>query len=275
MPDVTSRVFVFVFGSVVGSFLNVCIHRLPLGESVAWPRSHCPKCKKKIPGYDNIPFLSYVILGGRCRFCRERIPARYPLVELLTALAFLALFIRFGLSYDFILYVILASCLIIATFVDLKHRIIPDEVSLGGAALGFILSSVKGFSSGPLNFAPQPLLNSLLGIIAGAGIIWATGFIFDLVYFKLMKKPAVEGETSSMGGGDVKLMALVGAFLGWQKVTLVFFIAPFFGVIAGLINLVLKKSHVIPYGPFLSLAAFLAIFYADKIILLLLGGCFY
>lgn len=268
-------IFIFVFGSIVGSFLNVCIHRMPLGESVVWPRSHCPKCKKKIPGYDNMPFLSYIILKGRCRFCKQKIPLRYPLVELLTALIFVAFYGYFGLSYDFIFYALFTCGLIIATFVDLQHRIIPDEVSVGGMIMGFILNTVRGFSSPPLAFSFRPMFNSFLGIVIGGGIIWLVGFIFDLVYFKLLKKPPVEGETSSMGGGDVKFLAMIGAFLGWQSAILVFFLAPFFGAAAGLVNLIIKKEHLIPYGPFLSLAAFAAIFWADKIIFLLLGRCFY
>jgi len=266
MPDIIIKTFVFIFGSFVGSFLNVCIHRMPLGESVVWPHSHCPKCKKKIPTYDNIPFLSYIILKGRCRFCKERISLRYPLVELLTAVMFLALFKRYGLSYDFVIFIVFVCGLIIATFVDIQHRIIPDEVSLGGLVLGVILTAIKGFSIKPITYDPKPMFNSLFGIIVGAGIIYLTGFLFDLVYFKLLKKPPIQNETSSMGGGDVKLLAMIGAFLGWQKVVLVFFLAPFLGATVGLINLLVKKDHILPYGPFLSLAAIFSLFWADKII---------
>ena len=261
-----ARIIAFVFGSVVGSFLNVCIHRMPLGESVVWPRSHCPNCKKQIPGYDNIPFISYIILGGKCRSCKQKISLRYPLVELLTALSFVVFYHRYGLCYDFFFYSLLVCGLIIATFVDIQHRIIPDEISVGGIIIGFILSSVRGVGFRPFSWSWAPLLNSLLGIIIGGGIIYLTGFIFDLVYFKLLKKPPIQGETESMGGGDVKLLAAIGAFLGWQKAVLTFFLAPFFGIVIGVINLVSKKDHTIPYGPFLSLAALLSIFWADKIL---------
>lgn len=270
MPELIIKIFVFIFGSVVGSFLNVCIYRMPLGESIVWPHSHCPKCKKKVSTYDNIPFISYIILGGRCRFCKERISLRYPLVELLTAIAFFALFTRYGLSYDFVVFLVFVCGLIIAAFVDIQHRIIPDEISVGGMILGFILLSIKGFSLKPFAYDPRPLVNSLLGILIGAGIIYLTGFLFDVVYFKLLKKPPIQGETTSMGGGDVKLLAMIGAFLGWQKAILVFFLAPFLGIIAGLINLIVKKDHTLPYGPFLALAAVLSIFFADKIIYLIL-----
>jgi len=260
---------VFIFGSLVGSFLNVCIHRLPKGESIVAPASHCPKCNKPIPWYDNIPILSFLLLKAKCRSCKEKISARYFLVEALTAILFLLLYLYFGLTYDYLLSLILISCLIVATFVDIAERIIPDEVSVGGAITGFILVSLKGVSLRPLNFNPHFLFSSLLGIIIGAGIIYLAGFLFDLVYFRMLKHPAIDGETSSMGGGDVKLMALIGAFLGWDKAVLVFFSAPFFGLVFGVVNILKKKEHVIPYGPFLSLAALGAIFWADKLISLL------
>ncbi|MCK9604598.1 MAG: prepilin peptidase [Candidatus Omnitrophica bacterium] len=263
------NIIVFLFGSMVGSFLNVCIHRMPLGESIVWPRSRCPKCNKKIPGYDNIPFISYIMLGGRCRFCKEKISFRYFLVELLTAIMFVVLYQRYGLSYDFFVFMFFICSLIVATFVDIKHRIIPDEISVGGIILGFILSSIRGFSLEPFSYNFQPMLNSFLGIIVGGGIIYLSGALFDLVYFKLLKKPPVQGETTSMGGGDVKLLAMMGAFMGWQKAVLVFFLAPFFGAVIGIVNLVIKKDHTIPYGPFLSMAAFISLFWSDKIIFLI------
>jgi leader peptidase (prepilin peptidase)/N-methyltransferase len=261
-----AKLIAFMFGSIVGSFLNVCIYRMPLGKSVVWPRSHCPECEKKIPWFDNIPFLSYLVLGGRCRFCQERIPLRYLLVEFLTAIMFVVLFDHFGLSYNFFIYIVFVSGLIVASFVDIKHRIIPDEISIGGMILGFILSAAKGFNLYPFVFHPRPALNSLLGIIIGGGIIYLTGVIFDLVYFKLLKNPPIQGETESMGGGDVKLLAMIGAYLGWQLAVLTFFLAPFFGAIVGLVNILVKKDHTIPYGPFLALAALLSLFWGDKII---------
>jgi len=265
-----AKIWAFIFGSIAGSFLNVCIHRMPLGESVVWPGSRCPKCNRRIPAYDNIPFLSYLILGGKCRFCKQRIPLRYPIVELLTAIMFVLLFNRYRLSYEFFFYMVLVCGLIVATFVDIQHRIIPDEISIGGIIIGFILSTIKGLSLAPLAFNFQTMFNSLLGIIIGAGIIYLTSFLFDLIYFKLLKRPPIQGETESMGVGDVKLLAMIGAFLGWQKTLLTFFIAPFFGIIIGIINLLVKKDHTLPYGPFLSLSTILSMFWADKIIRLIL-----
>ncbi len=265
-----AKIIVFIFGSIVGSFLNVCIQRMPNLESVVWPRSHCPKCKKRIAAYDNIPFISYILLKGRCRSCKEKISLRYPLVELLTALLMLALFDRFGLNYNFFLYMVMLWGLIIATFVDIPHRIIPDEVSVGGTIVGFIMVSIKGINLEPITYNLKPMLDSILGIITGGGIIYLTGALFDLVYFKLLKRPAINGETESMGGGDVKLLAMIGAFLGPQKTLLTFFLAPFLGIVIGVINLITKKDHTIPYGPFLSLAALLSLFWGNRIIQLIL-----
>jgi len=265
-----ANIVIFILGSMLGSFLNVCIHRMPKSESIVWPRSHCPKCKKRIPAYDNIPFISFILLRGRCRICKEKISLRYPLVEFLTASLFLLFFMRYGLSYDLFFYIVLASALIVATFIDIPHRIIPDEISIGGIIVGFILSSVRGVNINPFVFSFKPMLNSLVGIIIGGGVIYLTGWLFDLIYFKLLRKPPIQGETESMGGGDVKLLAMIGAFLGWQRALMTFFLAPFFGVLIGIYALVAKKDHTIPYGPFLSLAALISIFWSDKIIRLLI-----
>ncbi|MDD5729724.1 MAG: prepilin peptidase [Candidatus Omnitrophica bacterium] len=268
------NVFIFIFGAIVGSFLNVCIYRMPLGQSVVVPRSFCPNCKKTIPWFDNVPFLSYILLGGKCRSCKQKISPRYLLVELLTALMFLWFYNYFGLSFWFLFYVIFGCGLVVSTFVDIKHRIIPDEISVGGLITGFVLSLVYNiFYYGHFSFAhpflnPPPALNSFLGIIVGGGVIYLTGILFDFFYFKVFKKPPIQGETESMGGGDVKLLAMIGAFLGWKKALFVFFLAPFLGIIFGLINLVSKKDHTMPYGPFLSVAAFLSIFWARDIVIL-------
>ena len=260
------KIFIFIFGSIVGSFLNVCIYRMPLAQSIIRPRSFCPHCKKTILWYDNIPLLSYIFLGGLCRFCKQRINIRYFIVELLTAVMFLLFYNRHGLSFSFFFYIIFICGLIVATFVDIQHRIIPDEISFGGIIVGFLLSAVKGLRLKPTTYNLKPLLNSFLGILIGGGIIYLTGILFDLVYFRLLKKPPIQGETESMGGGDVKLLAMIGAFLGWQKALVTFFLAPFFGALIGIINLLVKKDHTIPYGPFLALAALISMFWANKII---------
>lgn len=260
----------FIFGAIIGSFLNVCIYRMPHGKSVVWPGSHCPLCEKRIPWYDNIPFIGYILLGGKCRFCKKVISPVYLFVEFLTAIMFLAFYNYYGLTYNFFVFVLFACLLVISTFVDIKHRIIPDEVSLGGIVLGFILNSIRGVQLHPFSFDFRPMISSFMGIIIGGAIIYLTGVLFDWVYFKLLKHPPIQGETESMGGGDVKLLAMIGAFLGWPGAVLTFFIAPFFGAIVGVANLIVKKDHTIPYGPFLALAALISLFWADRIIALLL-----
>lgn len=267
------KIFVFLFGSIIGSFLNVCIYRMPLEQSVVRPRSFCPHCKKTILWYDNIPFLSYILLKGKCRFCQQRISLRYFLVELFTALIFLFFFNRYGIKLEFFFYSIFLCGLLVATFVDIQHRIIPDEVSLGGIAVGILLNFLRGVNFKSLHFDFQPLVNSLLGMIIGGGIIYLTGWLFDLVYFKLLKKGPIDGETESMGGGDVKLLAMIGAFLGWQAAILTFFIAPLIGAIIGVFNLLITKKHTIPYGPFLSLAALILLFWQNTIINFLFFRC--
>ena len=272
MLDTVIKAFVFLFGSVVGSFLNVCIYRMPLGESVVKPRSHCPYCKKTIPWYDNIPFISYALLKGKCRFCKAKISPQYFIVEFLTAGSFLLLYNLYGFSYQALIYIVFICGLIVATFVDIAHRIIPDEISVGGIIVALLFSLLKPYII-PAHYSLLPIWDSLIGVLAGGGIIYLTSFLFDLVYFKLLKKGPVDGETTSMGGGDVKLLAMIGAFLGWKAAILTFFLAPFFGAIIGIVNLIRKKEHTIPYGPFLSLAAVVCMFWTSQI-LLWLFPCF-
>jgi len=271
MPEIIITFFVVLFGLITGSFLNVCIHRMPQekGYSLIKPGSHCPQCNKPILWYDNIPLLSYVFLSGKCRNCRAKINPRYFLVELLTGLSILVLFEYFGFTYNFFVFFIFLCGLIVATFIDIQHRIIPDEISVGGIVIGLVLRVIQGVNFSPFTFDYRLVLRSFIGVIVGGGIIYLTGFCFDLVYFKLLKKPAIQGETESMGGGDVKLLAMIGAFLGWERAVLTFFLAPLFGAVIGVANLVVKKDHTIPYGPFLSLGAVLSLFFAGQIIRLI------
>jgi leader peptidase (prepilin peptidase)/N-methyltransferase len=187
-------------------------------------------------------------------------------VELITAVTLLVFYNIYGLTFIFFFYLLLVLGLIVATFVDIPHRIIPNEISVGGVVTGFILCALRGINVNPLRYDFNYPLNSFLGIIIGGGIIYLTGKGFDLVYFKLLKNPPIQGETESMGGGDVKLLAMIGAFLGWQKAVLTFFMAPFFGLVIALINLIVKKDHLIPYGPFLSLAAIVSLLWGDRLI---------
>ena len=254
MIDIVLKIFLFCLGAVVGSFLNVCIYRLPRKESIIQPGSHCPHCKHKISWYDNIPFLSYIILRRRCRHCGRRISFRYFMVELFTACLILILFDYFGLSLLLWIYFALFSSLIVVSFIDISIREIPDEISLGGIAIGLILSlafpRLQNVTSHWL-----ALGNSFLGMLAGGGLIYITGLMGNAIFRK-----------ESMGGGDVKLMAMLGAFLGWKLALLTFFIAPFFGAVVGIVLKIRKGESLIPYGPFLSLASLIALLWGKQII---------
>ncbi|KPK37956.1 MAG: hypothetical protein AMJ78_10725 [Omnitrophica WOR_2 bacterium SM23_29] len=248
----------FIFGSVVGSFLNVCIYRMPRGESIIYPWSHCTNCRRSIAWYDNIPFISYLILKGRCRYCMAKISFRYFIVEGLTATTFVLLLWRFNISLFYLIYAALISILIIISFIDLEHRIIPDELSLGGLILGLILSGLYPALHDKTSMI-LGLKNSLLGILVGGGSIYLIGLFGSAIFKK-----------EAMGGGDVKLLAFIGAFLGWKLTLLTFFIAPILGSIVGVPLKLIKKQDTIPYGPFLSLATFISTFWGDKILNLIL-----
>jgi len=253
---------VFVFGLVVGSFLNVCICRMPKNESIVVPASHCPHCKKDILWCDNIPVISYLLLLGRCRFCKTKISYRYPLVESLTAILLTALFLGFGITPKFLAYSVLVCGLIVATFIDFKMQEIPDEISLGGIVVGLVLAFL--FPSIMTEASRlRGLLTSLVGAFAGGGSIYLLG-VFGKFAFK----------KEAMGGGDVKLMAMIGSFLGLKLVMLAFFIAPFFGAVPGIILKMRDGREIIPYGPFLSLAAIVAMFFGNRILGLFFGGLF-
>jgi leader peptidase (prepilin peptidase)/N-methyltransferase len=238
-----------IVGALIGSFLNVCILRLPKGESIVWPGSHCPHCGKPIRGYDNIPILSYILLMGKCRECRGPISVQYPFVEGVTALGSLLLMTRFGLSLSYLVYFVFIASLIVVTVIDLYHQIIPDVISLPGIGVGLLASLI----------IPQmTFLNSLIGILLGGGSL----FLVATVYQWLFKR---EG----MGGGDVKLLAMIGAFLGWKSVILTILLSSLIGSITGVIIMVLKGKdfkYAIPFGPFLSLGAVISLFYGENVI---------
>ena len=238
-----------MIGAMVGSFLNVCICRLPKGESIITPRSHCPQCQTLIRFYDNIPLLSYLFLRGKCRSCRALISIQYPIVEGVTALGSLVLFLKFGISWEYLLYFLFLSALIVITVIDLYHQIIPDVISLPGVGIGLLASLVLPH----LRF-----LNSLTGVLLGGGSL----FLVATLYQWLFKR---EG----MGGGDVKLLAMVGAFLGWKAVILTILFSSFIGSIIGIIFIAVKGKdlkYAIPFGPFLSLGAVLSLFCGGEIV---------
>lgn len=241
--------FAFVFGAIVGSFLNVVILRLPDPEaSVVFPGSHCPRCQTPLRWYDNIPILSFLFLRGRCRRCRERISWQYPLVELAMALLSLGLFGRFFLTIDFLIYFVFAAALLVIIVIDFYHQIIPDSISLPGIPLGFAASFVL------IGLSWQ---DSLLGLLFGGGIFYAIA----LLYYLLTKR-------QGMGGGDIKLLAMIGAFQGWQALPFVIFCSSLLGTLVGLGAMVHQKKGGqtrIPYGPFLAVASLLYLFFDQQI----------
>ena len=238
-----------IIGAMVGSFLNVCICRLPKGESIVTPRSHCPQCQTLIRFYDNIPLFSYLFLRGKCRSCGAPISIQYPIVEGVTALGSLVLFLKFGVSWEYLLYFSFLSALIVITVIDLYHQIIPDVISLPGIGVGLLAS---------LLLPRLSFLNSLTGVLLGGGSL----FLVATVYQWFFKR---EG----MGGGDVKLLAMIGAFLGWKAVILTILFSSFIGSVTGILFIAIKGKdlkYAIPFGPFLSLGAVLSLFFGEEII---------
>ena len=248
----------FVFGAIIGSFLNVCIARIPNDESVVHPGSRCPKCKTPIPFYYNIPLISYVFLLGRCRVCAERISPRYLFVEILTGLFAVALYSRFGSGFEFFVLFLLTAALIVISFIDLDVRIVPDVISLPGIVLG-LLCSITGyfFFRTETSVIPSPA-SSLIGILTGGGFLLATAWLYE-------KLTGVEG----MGGGDIKLLGMIGAFLGWPAVPLTLFVASLIGSVVGLACMLVTgagRRLALPFAPFLCSGALVSIFFSDAII---------
>jgi len=247
-------IFVFIFGAVVGSFLNVCIHRLPRAESIVFPASHCPNCNRPIPWYYNVPIISYFILGGRCKFCKMKISFRYLLVEGLSAVILTVLFWRFGAKPELAIYATFFSALIVISFIDIEHWIIPDEISLPGTAIGLIVSGVYPALQGQESRL-LALRDSFFGILFGFISLYLIGLIGKIAYKK-----------EAMGGGDMILLMFIGAFLGWKLTIVAFFVAPVFGSIVGVPRLIMRKQETIQYGPFLAVAALICVLFKDGIL---------
>ena len=266
---------VILAGLIIGSFLNVCIARLPLGQSIATPPSQCPRCKNPIKFYDNIPVVSYILLGGKCRTCGLPISARYPLVELLNALVYLWVFRELGLNGEAFIIMALSSSLIVITFIDLDHQIIPDVITLPGMVLGLVIAPFfMPALAGPLPFyldrlMPQgwphaeSVINSFIGLVAGGAPLFLLGWIWE-------KLRHVE----AMGGGDVKLMAMFGSFLGWKSALLIIMLGAIAGSVVGVALILLRKhkaENVIPFGPFLAAGAVVTMLYGSDILSWYLG----
>jgi leader peptidase (prepilin peptidase)/N-methyltransferase len=258
--------FAFWLGACVGSFLNVCIHRIPADESVVRPRSRCPRCGTQLAWYDNVPLVSWLVLRARCRTCRTRIAARYPLVEALTGALAVAVVVRFGPTPQALVAFAFAAALVLVTFVDLDHLFIPDEVSLPGILVGLGAAALPGGIG---------VVDAGLGALLGGGLLWAVAWTYE-------RATATEG----MGFGDVKLLAMIGAFLGWQAVPMVIVVASVVGSLAGVAALLTPhgiaglrrvarrlgvgaavvhfrraaRHTAIPFGPFLALGALVVLF---------------
>ena len=247
-------VIAFVMGACVGSFLNVCIARLPLAQSVVTPGSHCMACGKPVRWFDNIPILSYFILGGKCRDCKAAYSIRYAFVELLTALTFVLFYRSFGVTPFGAIYLTLTLALITQTFIDFDHQIIPDEITLPGIILGFVFSGIFPGLHGQTVWH-QGLLQSLFGILAGGGFLYASAMLAEF----FLKKEA-------MGGGDIKLLAMIGALIGWLGAFWVIFAASLIGSVVGIYLRITKGQQLIPFGPYIGAGAVLYLFYGQKVI---------
>jgi leader peptidase (prepilin peptidase)/N-methyltransferase len=244
LPPVLALSAALAFGLCIGSFLNVVIARLPEGKSLVFPPSSCPRCGHLIAWFDNVPVLSWLLLRGRCRSCRESISWRYPAGEALTGALFVAAFLRFRISADLVVALIFLCALVAITGIDLDRQVIPDVITLPGIAVGFVL-----------NLATQriPWLDSLLGILVGGGIF----FVIILI------------SPSGMGGGDLKLGAMMGAFLGWKLGLLAILLGVLSGGLVAVCLLALGRKgrkDAVPFGPFLALGGALSMLWGKSIL---------
>lgn len=243
------EVLVIALGLVVGSFLNVCIARIPHGESVVMPASHCPTCETPINWYDNIPVLSYAILRGRCRSCGEHISARYPLIEILTAVLAVMLFHAGFPPQELALYAALVAALVVMTFIDIDYRIIPDVITLPS----ILIAPAAAFIVGQITVA-----ESIFGILAGGGVLWGIAALYQFVR-----------KQEGMGLGDVKMLAMVGGFMGWEASLFTLVVGSLFGTIIGVGMMIFRRGRLdmeIPFGPFLAVGTLLYLFGGPELI---------
>ncbi|MCX5815602.1 MAG: prepilin peptidase [Proteobacteria bacterium] len=241
---------IFIFGLIVGSFINVCIYRLPRSKSIILPRSFCPSCEKSIKFYDNIPIVSYIFLRGKCRHCGAKISIKYPVVEFITAFLFLLFYKKYGLSYEFLINILFVSLIITISFIDLEFQIIPDVLSIGGLFAGFALA----FFRKPIFFYHD----ALYGILIGGGILFAIAYGYQLIT-----------KREGMGGGDIKLLGMIGAFCGLKGVIFSLMSGSVIGTLVGIPLMLIKgkdTKYAIPFGPFLSLGALLFLIMGDRFI---------
>jgi len=256
--------FVAVFGAMLGSFLNVCVYRLPRGESVILPASHCPGCGTPIAWYDNVPVLSYLALRGRCRHCGARISLQYPLIELAVGVIWAGAALWFGLSVDALRAALLATLALGIALTDARHYIIPDEFSLGGLGAGLALSLAPG---------GLRLVDALIGAASGFALLWVVKTAGDwalargLIRGKELEQVLEEGETpTTLGLGDLKMMAMVGSFLGWRGVLLTAFLGSLSGVVIFVPLLLLKRRSPVPFGVFLAIGSVVTVVAGDQLL---------
>jgi leader peptidase (prepilin peptidase) / N-methyltransferase len=247
-PQLFEVSVVGVFGLLIGSFLNAVIHRVPRKQSIVSPGSQCPSCGYALRWYDNIPVVSYVMLGARCRKCRQPISIRYPIVELITAAVFVAHYFVFGWTLLLAVRLLFAASLVALFAIDLEHKLLPDVITLPGIVVG-ILASV---------FLPPGVMEALIGMLIGGGVLWLIGE----AYFRY------SGE-EGMGGGDVKMLAMIGAFLGWKLVLVTLVLSSVLGSVLGLTIIAIKRGNMkyaLPFGTFLALGALAASLLGEQIV---------
>ena len=240
----------FIIGACIGSFLNVCIYRIPQNMSIISPASFCPACLSTIPFYCNIPILSYIFLKGRCKFCKNPIPIRYPLIEFFTGILYVFIFFKSGISLESLFWCAFISVLITVSMIDIDHRIIPDIISISGILI---------FSSAFIFLPEMTFFKSLTGILFGGGLL----YVIAALYFFIKNK---EG----MGGGDIKLLAMIGAALGVKGVLFTIFCGSVLGAVVGGSIILFQKKDTdfrIPFGPFLSIGSLIYIFYGTQVIM--------
>jgi leader peptidase (prepilin peptidase)/N-methyltransferase len=269
-PALLIGAFVFLFGLVIGSFLNVCIVRIPEGKSIVSPASACTKCGEGVRPYDNIPVVSYLLLRGKCRFCKAPISWMYPTVELLNALLFLACYLAFGLTAEALKWAVFSSLMIVLVFTDLRERILPDVVNFTGFGLALALSLFTKPTDGVALFLanrvfafppPEPVLSfadAILGAAVGSGFLW----LVSEAYFRLRGR---EG----MGLGDVKMMLMAGAFLGTERTLLTIFAGSLLGSVLGIAFILARRKdsdYELPFGTFLGMAALLIVFFGTAVV---------
>jgi leader peptidase (prepilin peptidase)/N-methyltransferase len=237
-----------MLGLAVGSFLNVCVHRIPRGQSLTVPPSRCPACEYRLHWYDNIPVASYAALGGRCRKCRAPISIRYPLVEIVTMALFVVHGAIFGWNALLVPRLVFACAMVVLFAIDLEHQLLPNVITLPGIAVGLISSAVL----------PPGIVDALLGVALGGGVLWLIGE----AYFRYSGH---EG----MGGGDIKMLAMIGAFLGWKLVLVTLVLSSVTGSLFGVVVIAIRRGgmkYALPYGTFLALGALVASLAGDRII---------